>query len=116
MRPTPKLTDSLRLEASNWRTELGLSETWTLELLPPPVEGGKDIECAVEPDAPGGKTMGELEGPGCMANAVAGEVAGINSSIGEGVPLDPWSPAKPIAREVKPLLPTTGVARTAREV
>ena len=116
MRPIPRLIESFSPEASNWIIELGFNETWTLELLPLPDAGGIDIEGVLEPEAPDGKTIGELEGPGCIVTSAVGKLAEMNSSIGDGVPLATCSPSKAIAKEVKPLMPTTGVARTARDV
>ena len=93
--------------------ELGLSEIWTVELLPLPIRGAGEI---VEPEAPGEETMAAVGSPDATTKPPAGDEAGTNSSIGDGMPLDACSVSKPMANEVKPLAPTTGVARTASEV
>jgi len=115
-RPTPKSNERLRPEPSNWPMALGLSETWTVELLPPPVDWAGDPDDAIGPDAPVGKTMIDVEASDCPAKPVLGDVAGKNSSVGDIVPLGPCWPSNPMASEVWPLAPMTGVARTASEV
>lgn len=95
---------------------LGLSEICTLELEPIPVGGAEDPEGRGEPETLGGGTRGEVGYPVSPEMPLIGDVAGMYSSIGEGVPLIPCSPSNPTASEVRPLAPTTGVARTASEV
>ena len=115
-RLTAKLNVSLRPDPSYWEIELGLSGTWTLELPPPPVERDEDAEGSGKPVDPGGMTMGDVGSPGCTLVPRGDGVAAMNSSTGEGIPLDPCPASSPTARDVIPFAPTTGVASTASDV
>ena len=97
---------------------VGFSRTWTLAF---PNEANIEPEGKMRFEAPGGRTTGGAGMPNWLADGVAGDAMRIDSSIGAGVPLG-WaavahsSLANPMAREVRPLAPTTGVARTASDV
>ena len=72
-------------------------------------------------EAPCERTTGGAGMSTWLADGVAGDAMRIDSSIGAGVPLGwaavaPCSLANPMATEVRPLVPTTGVARTASDV
>ena len=97
---------------------VGFSRTWTLAF---PNEADIEPEGKMRFETPGGRTPGGAGKPNWLANGVAGDATRIDSSIGAGVPLGwaavaPSSLANLMAREVRPLAPTTGVARTASDV
>ena len=115
-RPMPSATESLRPEPSNWFIALGLSDTWTLELPIMLADVLRDPEDTAEPDTLGITTACAVVPEIPPVGTVADDTAGIKTSVGECALLDPCSFSNPIANEVWPLAPTTGVARTASEV
>ena len=97
---------------------VAFSRTWTLAF---PNEADAEPEGKMSFETPGGRTTGGAGMPTWLADGIAGDAMRIDPSIGAGVPLG-WaavvscSLANPMAREVRPLASTTGVAGTASDV
>ena len=123
MRPTipaPQLRVNLLADPSNSAIGVGLRLKCTLELPPLPFDVKFDAPSR-RPEATGRGLSGEAATTTRLPDAAAAGPTRAYSLLGEGTPLGrvavaACSLASPMAREVRPLAPTTGVARTASEV